>query len=395
MKPGSGPHTTSCGRDTSARTKLECGDGALEAPQTGRPHSSSQFVTASESTVLEGEEVTDKEGGLSIISHETHQVKLLQVGGGGQRQGSDHPPAPPPPPPSAAIPSSASSITVPSNSPKTPCTIPELQLLLDKNRPWASVLVVALRHMESSQILRPPPALTAYGYEPSTLYISQAFQAVFRVSDPDAADAFLDRLLALHQGAQAFFAQQVHAVLNHTSRSPAGAAAPVTKQSMQLGGPYGMSMSAQPLVIITSNEQHRSPKLMPALLIELDFRDAATPLMHSSVRADRCIHEVGEMAHMFTADGRTVLYQSPASELYMGYRFPDLETYLGLSSYGMQQQQRQGGPSADDHGQGREATAAAAAIHSSDTSWLQKLFALDMRSLKQMMTTTSEGGVWR
>ena len=161
-----------------------------------------------------------------------------------------------------------------------------------------------------------------------------------------------------------------------------------------------MSMSAQPLVIITgtTSEQHSRP--VPALLIELGFRDAAMPLMQSSVRADRCRHVQGEMVHMFTADGCTVLYQSPASQLYMGHACTCLDSYLGLSmpsdsgsrpdggspSKAMQQQVQR---------QWVDASAAAAAAPATATNWLQELFALDVSSLRQMMATTSEGGVWR
>ena len=114
-------------------------------------------------------------------------------------------------------------------------------------------------------------------------------QALFRVPDTDACDHFISRLISLHQGARDFFARMVHGLharqRHDTGTTCAGTTppAPSAAQSLDLGGPHGLTLSAQPLLTVSGSA---ADPAVPALLVELAFRDAALPLLSSMVRAE-------------------------------------------------------------------------------------------------------------
>ena len=184
-------------------------------------------------------------------------------------------------------------------------------------------------------------------------------------------------------------------------------------KSIELGGPHGLTLSVQPIVLMGSSPE----QLMPALLIELTIRDATRPLLCSAERADRCTQGLDEISHMFTADGRTVLYQNAASQAYLGH-VAGMEDLIGARGPVAMACDRhnsllQHQPAGDDD----EARLAGCYSHqdvdearyshqgalapapvptcSQPTSWLHQLFVLDAGSLEQMMAVTSLGGVWR
>ena len=200
----------------------------------------------------------------------------------------------------------------------------------------------------------------------------------------------MGQLLALHQAAHAFFVHQGQCAVQHASKCAAAAAADAVPalimKSIELGGPHGLTLSVQPIVLMGSSPE----QLMPALLIELTIRDAARPLLCRLERADRCTQGLDEIAHMFTADGCTVLYQNAASQAYLGH-LAGVEDLMGA-----------GAPVASARGIGGGHSSllqlqqpADAAPMGTPTNWLHQLFVLDMGSLEQIMAVTSQGGVWR
>ena len=225
----------------------------------------------------------------------------------------------------------------------------------------------------------------------ATACVSPAFQALFRVHSLPACDAFMGQLLALHQAANTFFVHQGQCAIRHASRCSAAAAAAaavpaLVMKSIELGGPHGLTLSVQPIVLTGSSPE----QLMPALLTELTIRDAARPLLCRLERADRCTQGLDEIAHMFTADGCTVLYQNAASQAYLGH-LAGVEDLIGA---------RGSVASARGIGGGRSGLLqlqqpADATPMVAPTSWLHQLFALDVDSLEQMVAVTSQGGVWR
>ena len=250
--------------------------------------------------------------------------------------------------------------------------------------------------------------------EASCVFVSEAFQALFQVRGTDTCDAFIERLLHLHPGAQAFFTQQVQDALRH-SRCGASVS-PGAVQSIELGGPHGLALSVQPLTLATSSHgsSHQIPSL--ALILELAFRNTATsPLLRSTVRADRCSHGQGELCHMFSMAGGAVLHQSPASQAYLGLAWTGLEQYLGLPSRAIGSSGGGGGGEGGGRiGAGGGGGSTSQQIGADDdievhmsghrrrgaqmdtsTNWLHKLFVLDMGSLEQMMAETARGRVWR
>ena len=220
------------------------------------------------------------------------------------------------------------------------------------------------------------------------------------MADTDAGDAFIHRLLALHHGAKAFFEHQVHGAIWHARRT---GTVPASAQSIDLGGPHGLTMSTQPLIIPGGPSEG---ELGVVLVIELAFKDAALPLLHNRMRADWCSHGPGEITHMLSADGCTVLHQNKASQVYMGHIWTGLEALLGVSTGhvggGSSSGLQQGAAAAADvvhisghHHRGATTSSATAPPRAATTNWLQRLFALDVVSLEQMMVTTSQGKVWR
>ena len=287
--------------------------------------------------------------------------------------------------------------------PTSTCTrLETLQRELQSQLPWAAVIVLSVDWQPANT--GPAAARRLQACRCETVWVSQAFRALFRVDDLHAGDAFIDRLLSLHHGARTLFEQVVHS----TRRLPADAG-PAPVHSIELGGPHNLAMALQPLTLTLTPTGHSPPDApVPALVIELAFRDAIKPLFQSSARAGQCSDRLGEIAHMFSADGHTCLYQNAGSQAYMGHIWTGLEAHLGLSALScasVQQQavdvggnvvihisghQHRGAVTASSATAAPHATAAAAA-----TNWLQRLFALDLVSLEQMMATTSRGEVWR
>ena len=291
--------------------------------------------------------------------------------------------------------------------------VEQLQQQLHRHLPWAAVIIMSLQpeggrggpSTTLSASAAPAPAQLGGSAEASTVCFTPAFTAHFRVADTDAGDAFIHRLLALHHGAKAFFEHQVHGAIWHARRT---GTVPASAQSIDLGGPHGLTMSTQPLIIPGGPSEG---ELGVVLVIELAFKDAALPLLHNRMRADWCSHGPGEITHMLSADGCTVLHQNKASQVYMGHIWTGLEALLGVSTGHV------GGGSSSGLQQGAAAAAdvvhisslrwaptssttasphaATASPHAAATNWLQRLFALDVVSLEQMMATTSQGEVWR
>ena len=254
-------------------------------------------------------------------------------------------------------------------------------------------------------------------HEAATACVSPAFQALFRVHTLSACDAFLWHLLSLHRGARAFFAHQAQLALKHARRAAAGAVL-APRESIELGGQHSLTLSAQPLVLMGNAPE----QLVPALLIGLAFRDAARMLLCSVERAERCSQGLDEIAHMFSIDGRTVLYQNVASQEYLGIRcWTGLEALMGAAPFNdcsnagvsgvggvggvesLLQQQPTDADDADDevyiagyrYRSQRGAWSAPASASATVANFLQQLFVLDGGSLEQMMAVTSQGCVWR
>ena len=252
-------------------------------------------------------------------------------------------------------------------------------------------------------------------HEAATACVSPAFLALFRVHTLSACDAFLWHLLSLHRGARAFFAHQAQLALKHARRAAAGAVL-APRESIELGGQHSLTLSAQPLVLLGN----APGQLVPALLIGLAFRDAARMLLCSVERAERCSQGLDEIAHMFSMDGRTVLYQNVASQDYLGIRcWTGLEALMGAAplhdcSFNagvggiefnrlLQQQPADADDDGDDevyiagyrYRSQRGVWSAPASSCATVTNLLQQLFVLDGGSLEQMIAVTSQGGVWR
>ena len=296
--------------------------------------------------------------------------------------------------------------SVPTSTSPSCTPLETLQHEVQSQLPWAAVIVLSVDWQPENA--GPAAARRPQACRCETAWVSQAFRALFRVDDMHAGDAFINRLLSLHHGARTLFEQVVHS----TRRQPADAA-PAPVHSIELGGPHNLSMALQHLTLTLTPTGHSPPDApVPALVIELAFQDAIKPLLQSSVRAGQCSDRLGEIAHMFSADGHTCLYQNVGSQAYMGHIWTGLEAHLGLSALSCASVQQQAVAASGDvvihisshqhrgAATASSATAAPQAPHATATSsaaatWLQRLFALDLVSLEQMMAATSRGEVWR